>query len=335
MSWNIAIVGATGAVGRELLKLLASRSFPVGSLRLFASSRSAGKTIKFKGESLPVEDVATGDYAGIDLAIFSAGAERSKTYAPEFVAAGAVVVDNSSAFRQDEGVPLVIPEINPEAIGGGIIANPNCSTIIAAMALWPLHRAFTLRRFRVATYQAVSGAGQAAIDELTGQNKILLENPDAEVSPQILPRRIAFNVIPQVDRFMANDYTKEEMKFVHETHKIFGTDSIAIAATCVRVPVLRAHAEAIYAEFALPTTPAAARKVLENAPGVKIMDNTDSQVYPMPIDASGRDEVLVGRLRKDISCDNGLAFWVVGDQLRKGAALNAIQIVEHIYTSAE
>ena len=330
MAKRVAIVGATGAVGEDLLRLLQERRFPVASLRLFASAKSAGSTLKCGAKNITVEDLAKSDCKNIDIAIFSAGAQRSRDFAWKFAAAGAVVIDNSSAFRMEANVPLVIPEINPQDIKKhqGVIANPNCSTIIAALALWPLHKTFGLKRFTVATYQAASGAGRGAMLELQEQARRLSGNPAATVTVAALPHQIAFNVIPQVDVFLENGYTKEEMKFVHETHKIFGDNSIKVSATCVRVPTLRAHAEAIQAEFNTPITPVAARAVLGRAAGVRVEDDPASKLYPMPWHASGKDNVFVGRLRQDVSSDNGLVFWVVGDQLRKGAALNAVQIAE-------
>ena len=279
---------------------------------------------------MPVEDPATPPADGIDIALFSAGADRSREYAPKFVKAGAVVVDNSSAFRYDKEVPLVIAEINPEAVKShrGIIANPNCSTMIGAMALWPLHKAFGLTRYTVATYQATSGAGQAGMDELVEQTRFVLDHPGEPVKKKVFVYQIAFNTIPQIDVFQDNDYTKEEMKFAWETHKIFGDESIHISATCVRVAAMRAHSMAIHAEFRDPITVAVACVKMSAMPGLKILDDPASSVYPMPVDVSGENDVFVGRIRKDISCENGLVLWVVGDQLLKGAALNTVQIAE-------
>ena len=324
---RVAIVGATGAVGREILKVLEARNFPLTELRLYASARSAGTRLSFKGEEVRVEALPEGPLP-VDLVLASAGGTISKAMAPLWAEGGAVVVDNSSAFRYEPWVPLVVPEINREALfqHRGIIANPNCTTAILAMALWPLHRAFGARRVIVATYQAASGAGAGGMEELSAETHRALhgEAPRARVFPHPLP----FNVIPHIDAFQENGYTREEMKVVWETHKIFGDHSIRISATAVRVPTLRAHAEAVSVEFERPVTPEAAKEVLRKAPGVEVVDEPRANRYPMPLTASGKWDVEVGRIRKSLAFENGLDLFVVGDQLLKGAALNAVQIAE-------
>jgi aspartate-semialdehyde dehydrogenase len=314
-------------VGQEILKVLEARNFPLSDLRLYASPRSAGKRLAFKGEEIPVEPLPEGPLPA-DLILASAGGALSKALAPRWVEGGAVVVDNSSAFRYEPWVPLVVPEVNREAIfrHQGIIANPNCTTAILAMALWPLHRAFRAKRVVVATYQAASGAGAKGMEELLRETHRFLhgQTPEAEVFAHPLP----FNVIPHIDAFQENGYTREEMKVVWETHKIFGDDSIRISATAVRVPTLRAHAEAVSVEFAEPVTPEAAREVLRQAPGVEVVDEPLAKRYPMPLTASHKWNVEVGRVRQSLAFENGLDFFVVGDQLLKGAALNAVQIAE-------
>ncbi|MEJ5336154.1 MAG: aspartate-semialdehyde dehydrogenase [Thermus sp.] len=324
---RVAVVGATGAVGREILKVLEARRFPLSELRLYASPRSAGVKLPFMGEEIPVEALPEGPLP-VDLVLASAGGSLSKAYAPRWVEGGALVIDNSSAFRYEPEVPLVVPEVNREAIfrHKGLIANPNCTTAILAMALWPLHKAFRAQRVVVATYQAASGAGARAMEELLTETHRFLhgEVPRAEAFAHPLP----FNVIPHIDAFQENGYTREEMKVVWETHKIFGDSSIRISATAVRVPTLRAHAEAVSVEFAHPVTPEAAREVLRGAPGVEVVDEPGNKRYPMPLTASGRWDVEVGRIRKSLAFENGLDFFVVGDQLLKGAALNAVQIAE-------
>ncbi|GAW91776.1 aspartate-semialdehyde dehydrogenase [Calderihabitans maritimus] len=324
--YNVAVVG-TGAVGKTILEVLEERNFPVGSLKVLATKRSAGKKVVFKGEELVIEETRPESFKGVDLALF-AGGGASKEFAHEAVKYGAVVIDNSSAFRLEPDVPLVVPEVNPEDVKWhkGIIANPNCSTIIMVVALKPLHDAARIRRVIVSTYQAVSGAGQEAIDELLAQTKQILNNEP--ISPQVFPYQIAFNIIPHIDRFVEKDYTREEMKMVNETRKMFHDETIAISATTVRIPVIRSHSEAITIETERKLTPEEARELLSQAPGVVVVDNPREQKYPMPIDASGRDEVFVGRIREDISSDKGLCLWVVADQLRKGAATNAVQIGE-------
>ncbi|WP_018112172.1 aspartate-semialdehyde dehydrogenase [Thermus igniterrae] len=324
---RVAVVGATGAVGREILKVLEARNFPLSQLRLYASPRSAGVRLPFRGEELPVEPLPEGPLPA-DLVLASAGGSLSKALAPVWVAGGALVVDNSSAWRYEPHVPLVVPEVNREAIfrHQGLIANPNCTTAILAMALWPLHRAFGAKRVIVATYQAASGAGAKGMEELLHETHRFLhgETPRAEVFAHPLP----FNVVPHIDAFQENGYTREEMKVVWETHKIFGDSSLKISATAVRVPTLRAHAEAVSVEFARPVTPEAAREVLAQAPGVEVVDEPQARRYPMPLTASGKWAVEVGRIRQSLAFENGLDFFVVGDQLLKGAALNAVQIAE-------
>ena len=325
---NYAIVGATGAVGKELLQTMGDRELPVGELRLLASSRSAGQRIEFRGESLVVEELTAASFQGIDVALFSAGGETSRAFAPKAVAAGAVVVDNSSAFRMDPEVPLIVPEVNPEAIAGhqGILANPNCSTILLVMALAPLQVAAGLRRVVVSTYQAASGAGQRAMDELIEGTRAHLEG--RPFAPEVLPHSLAFNLFPQVDVFQPSGYTKEEDKMLFESQKILGLPKLMIETTCVRVPVLRSHSEAVTVEFERPLSPAAAREALAAFPGVVVRDEPSRLEFPQPSQASGADPVYVGRIRASRIFDPGLAFWIVGDQLRKGAALNAVQIAE-------
>ena len=327
----VGIAGATGAVGVEMIQTLEKRRFPVKSLRLFASERSVGKTLEFRGKPVPIELLTHDAFKGVDIALFSAGAARSKEFAASAVKAGAVVIDNSSAFRMDPDVPLVVPEVNPEDAfqHKGIIANPNCCTAIMLVPVYPLHRANPVRRIVVATYQAASGAGAKAMAELEEQTAEVLKGSRA-LRVQALPQRIAFNLFPQVDAFTENGYTKEEMKFVHESRKIMHAPELRVSATCVRVPVMRAHSESVNLEFERPMTPAQAREILGRAPGVRVVDDPANKLYPMPIDASGEDDVLVGRIRQDCSRDDGrgLELFVSGDQLLKGAALNAVQIAE-------
>ncbi len=327
----VAIVGAPGAVGIELLRSLEQRRFPLSELRLFASARSAGKTLPYLGQPLPVRELKEDSFGGVDVALFSAGGGTSKRFAPLAAGQGAVVVDNSSAFRMDPAVPLVIPEINPEAIRGhrGIIANPNCSTIIAITPLWPVHRANPIRRMIVATYQAASGAGAAAMEELRESTRAFLEGRAFE--NRVLPHPYAFNLFSHNSRIdPESGYNEEETKVMRETHKIFGDASIRIAATCVRVPVLRAHSIAINFECERPITPAQVRDMLRTAPGVRLVEDPERNYFPMPKDASGQDAILVGRIRRDVSDPSGhsIALFVAGDQLLKGAALNAVQIAE-------
>ena len=325
---NVAVAGATGAVGIDILACLERRRFPVGSLRLLASARSVGRTLPFAGRLYPVEELTEGSFEGIDLALFSAGASRSRQFARAAVKAGAVVVDNSSAFRMDPDVPLVVPEINPDDLDrhSGIIANPNCSTIIMIVPLWPIHRVNPIRRIVAATYQAASGAGAKAMQELEDQTRRVLAGEPA--NPQVLPHQIAFNIFSHNSAIDATGYCEEETKMILETRKIFHAPELAVTATCVRVPVLRAHSESINIELTRPMEPDEAREILRRAPGIRLQDDRAKNHFPMPIEATGRDEILVGRLRKDLSHPNGLAMFVSGDQLLKGAALNAIQIAE-------
>jgi aspartate-semialdehyde dehydrogenase len=327
-SYNVAILGATGAVGAELLELLESRNFPVSNLKLLASERSVGRTLRFKGETLAIESVSLSAFENVDIVLASAGGSISKTWAPKAVDKGAVVIDNSSAFRMHPDVPLVVPEVNPEAVAThkGIIANPNCTTILMAVAVWPLHQVSPVQRIVAATYQSASGAGAKAMAEVKTQASAILQGqpPVAE----ILPYPLAFNLFPHNSPFNDLGYCEEEMKMVNETRKIFGTQQIRITATCVRVPVLRAHSEAINIEFLTPFSPDAAREILKSSPGIKLVEDWRANHFPMPIEATGRDEVLVGRIRQDISHPCGLELWLCGDQIRKGAALNAVQIAE-------
>ncbi|MFM9265168.1 aspartate-semialdehyde dehydrogenase [Tychonema sp. BBK16] len=327
-SYRVAILGATGAVGAELLELLHSRNFPLAELKLLASERSAGSKLPFGEELLTVEAVDERSFDNVDLVLASAGGSTSKFWAPKAVAAGAVVIDNSSAFRMDETVPLVVPEVNPEAVAShqGIIANPNCTTILMAVAVWPLHQVRPVKRIVVATYQSASGAGARAMEEMKAQARAILagETPKTE----IFPYPLAFNLFPHNTPINDLGYCEEEMKMVNETRKIFGTDEIKISATCIRVPVLRAHSEAINLEFAEPFSAIEAREILKQAKGVKLVEDWKANYFPMPAEASGKDEVLVGRIRQDISHPCGLEMWLSGDQIRKGAALNAVQIAE-------
>ena len=329
--YNVAVVGATGAVGVEMIETLQKRSFPVKSLRLFASERSVGKKLKFKGADVNVELLKADVFKGIDFALFSAGASRSKEFAPAAAEQGAVVIDNSSAFRMEPDVPLVVPEVNPEDAKKhkGIIANPNCSTAIMLVAVYPLHKANPVKRIVVATYQAASGAGAKAMAELEEQTAQILKGNKA-VKAAALPQRIAFNLFPHVDVFLDNGYTKEEMKFVNESRKIMHAPSLMVSATCVRVPVYRAHSEAVNIEFERPMSVGQVRDIQAKAPGVRVLDDPANKRYPMPIDASGMYDCLVGRIRQDCSREDGrgIELFVSGDQLLKGAALNAVQIAE-------
>ena len=334
--YRVAILGATGAVGQEFLNLIEERKFPFAELRLLASSRSAGKKIAFMGREYTVQEATADSFEGIDIALF-AGGSASKEFAPYAVKAGAVVIDNSSAFRMDPAVPLVVPEVNPEAISQhkGIIANPNCSTIIMVMGLKPLYDLAKIRRIVVSTYQAVSGAGKEGMAELEEQVAALSsgKEPAANILPVgSLPKhyQIAFNLIPQIDVFMDNLYTKEEMKMIDETKKIIGDDALRITATTVRVPIYRSHAESVNVEFESEISLDAARQALAAFPGVILHDNPAEQEYPMPLFTSGRTDVEIGRLRRDESTDHALNFWICGDQIRKGAALNALQIAEYM-----
>ena len=329
-TYNVAIVGATGAVGQEMMDILDKRNFPLGELRLLASERSAGKEMEFKGETLKIQKLADDSFDGIDIALFSAGASRSREFADSAVKAGAVVIDNSSAFRLDPEVPLVIPEINPGTIvehkQKGIIANPNCTTAVTIMALKPLHDLGKIKRVIATSFQAVSGAGAGGLRELEEQTRAWADSRESE--SETFPHPIAFNVIPQIDVFQDNDYTKEEMKLHNETRKILADSDINLTATTVRVPVFRAHSVAVNIETESKITVSEARDAFEDFPGVSVMDDPENAVYPMPIDAAGKDDCIVGRIREDFTVENGLSFWVVGDQLRKGAALNAVQIAE-------
>jgi len=327
-SYRIAIAGVTGAVGAELLSVLERRNFPVGSIRPLASAKSAGKNVTFRDQSIPVEELQENSFHDIDIAFFSAGGERSRKFVPIARDAGAVVIDNSSTFRMDPEVPLVIPEINAGDAKQhrGIIANPNCTTAVALMALYPLHRAFGLKRVFAASYQAVSGSGARAIAELKEQVQANAENRPS--SPQVYPHPIAFNVLPHVDVFLNSGYTREEMKMQEEGRKIMHLPNFQASVTCVRVPVYRAHSVALSAEFEKPVSVEQAHEVLAKAPGLELVDEPNKNRYPMPVDVAGRDNCQVGRVRRDCAFDNGLAFWVSGDQLLKGAALNAVQIAE-------
>jgi aspartate-semialdehyde dehydrogenase len=326
--YSVAVVGATGAVGQEMLRVLAERAFPVRELRALASARSAGRRVDYQGRELVVQELTDDSFAGVQIALFSAGGKISEHFCPVAARAGAVCIDNTNAFRMDPAVPLVVPEVNPHAARGhnGIIANPNCSTIQMVVALKPLHDAARIRRIVVSTYQSVSGGGQKAINELAEQSRALMSGREAEV--KVLPHRIAFNLIPQIDVFLENGYTKEEMKMVHETRKILEDDAIAIAATTVRVPVFYGHSEAIAIETERKLSAAEAREILSGAPGVRVVDDPANRRYPMPIEAAGQDLTLVGRIREDISTPSGLILWIAADNIRKGAATNAVQIAE-------
>jgi aspartate-semialdehyde dehydrogenase len=330
MVGHVAVVGATGAVGQEFIRVLEQRNFSCKKMTFLASARSAGKPIAFKGEPHTVAELTEHSFKGVDIALFSAGGPISRKFAPIAAKAGAVVVDNSSAFRMDPTVPLVVPEVNPEDIKKhkGIIANPNCSTIIMVVPVWPLHKLCPIERLVVSTYQAASGAGYQAMVELEEQSRDLLAGK--EVTPKVLPHRIAFNLFSHNSKVTANGYNEEEMKMVNETRKMFHCDTIQVSATCVRVPVPRAHSEAINITFAKPVTEKQVFEALRTAPGLKIVDDREKNYFPMPIDSSDGDDVLVGRIRQDISQPDGrgIDLFVSGDQLRKGAALNAIQIAE-------
>lgn len=327
-SYRVAILGATGAVGAELIELLESRNFPVGELKLLASPRSAGTSLTFKGQSLPVEAVSEDSFHNIDIVLASAGGSTSKVWASKIVEAGAVMIDNSSAFRMNPDVPLIVPEVNPEAINNhkGIIANPNCTTILMTVAVWPLYQVQPIRRMVISTYQSASGAGARAMEEMKQQARAILqgETPTTENFPYPL----AFNLFPHNTPINELGYCEEEMKMINETRKIFGVNDLRISATCVRVPVLRAHSEAVNLEFEQPLSVEKARDILSTAPGVQLVEDLTANYFPMPIDASGRDPVLVGRIRQDLSHPCGLELWLCGDQIRKGAALNAVQIAE-------
>ncbi len=326
---HLAIVGATGAVGVEMLLCLEQRNFPLRKLKLLASARSAGKRMSFRGEEIVIEELTHDSFQGVDIALFSAGGDISREFAPSAAAAGAVVIDNSSAFRMDQEVPLVVPEINPQAAyhhPRNIIANPNCTTIISLMALAPLHQVFGLRAVIASSYQAVSGSGAQGIIELEQQVKAITLNQP--FTPKIYPRQIAFNVIPQVDAFTANGYTKEELKMLQEGRKILDLPELRVSCTCVRVPVYRSHSVSITAQFDRPVDADAARAALTGKPGIQVVDDPANKIFPVPLDTTGKDDCLVGRIRQNLVLDNALDLWVVGDQVRKGAALNAVQIAE-------
>ena len=329
-TFSVAVVGATGAVGNEMIRILEERNFPVGQLKLLASARSLGKSLEYRGKSIPVEVLDENSFTGVQIGLFSAGGSISEKFAPIAARAGCVVIDNTSAFRMVPDIPLVVPEVNVEAIGQykktGIIANPNCSTIQMVVALKPIHDAARIKRIVVSTYQAVSGTGKKAIDELDAQTRALLAGQEPVV--KVYPHQIAFNCLPQIDVFLDNGYTKEEMKMVNETKKIMNDPSIAVTATTVRVPVFYAHSESINIETEKKITAAQVRDLLSRAPGVKVIDDPSQRRYPLAIDAAGKDDTYVGRIREDESIANGINMWVVSDNLRKGAALNAVQIAE-------
>lgn len=331
-TYRVGILGATGAVGTEILELLAQRRFPVGELRLLASPRSAGQTLHFQGEALPVRAVRASEWQGLDIVLASAGARVSQEWAPVAVQQGAVVIDNSSAFRLQPQVPLVVPEVNPQALQQhqGIIANPNCTTILLCVVIYPLHQAQPIQRVVVATYQSASGAGARAMQELRQQTQQVLA--DAPVTTEIFPYPLAFNLFPHNSPSNDQGYCQEEMKMIQESRKIMGVPDLRLTATCVRVPVLRAHSEAVNLEFAQPFPVVKAREILARSPGVELVENWQTNYFPMPRDASGKDAVLVGRIRQDLSHSCGLDLWLCGDQIRKGAALNAVQIAELLVT---
>ena len=326
--YRIAIVGATGMVGQEFIKVLLQRKFPMTSINLLASDRSAGRKVFVGSQEIVVKETASDSFDNIDIALFSAGSEISKHFAPVAAKVGALVIDNSAAWRMDPRVPLVVPEVNAEDIKKhrGIIANPNCSTIQLVVALYPLHKVNPIKRVTVATYQAVSGTGLAAVEELTKQSKTVLEG--GNVIPHVYAHQIAFNLLPEIDVFMDTGYTKEEWKMLEESRKIMHAENLQVSATCVRVPVFIAHSEAIHAEFTEYMSPEEARTILSKAPGVKVLDDPNVSLYPQPWLAAGTDEIYVGRIRSDASLMNGLVMWVVSDNIRKGAALNAVQIAE-------
>jgi len=328
--FRVAIVGATGLVGQEFIKVLEQRDFPMDSVELLASDRSAGKKLFVAHQEIVVKETVPESFKKIDIALFSAGAEISRYFSPIAAQSGAVVVDNSSAFRMDPKVPLVVPEVNPEDIKWhrGIIANPNCSTIQLVVALYPLHKVNPIKRITAATYQAVSGTGSAAVEELTEQAKQVLDGQT--IVPHVYPHQIAFNILPEIDVFLDNDYTKEEWKMVEETRKIMHAPDIAISAVCARVPVFIGHSEAVHIEFSQPMAPDDAKRILAQAPGVKVLNDPAISLYPQPWSASGTDEVFVGRIHRDASHPNGLVMWIVADNLRKGAVLNTVQMAEEM-----
>ncbi len=328
--FNVAVAGATGAVGNQMITCLEEMDFPVKSLKLLATAKSAGRKLLFKGQEVVVEELTETAFKGVDMAIFSAGGGTSERFAPLAAGDGCVVVDNSSAWRMDPDVPLVVPEVNPHAVAGytkkGIIANPNCSTIQMIVALAPLHRKFGIQRIVVSTYQAVSGTGKKAVDELRDQTRAVLDGQ--EPSNRVYPHRIAFNCLPHIDAFLESGYTKEEMKMVNETRKILEDDSIRITATTVRVPVFYGHSESVNVETRDPIPPQDVRRLLDSAPGVTVVDNPSENRYPLAVDAAGKDDTFVGRIRADESVANGINMWVVSDNIRKGAATNAVQIAQ-------
>ncbi len=330
--YNVAVAGATGAVGRKMLEILEERKFPVATLKALASAKSVGQTLTFNGGPVTVEELNENSFEGVDISLFSAGASVSRQFAPSAVKSGCIVIDNSSAFRMEPDVPLVVPEVNPDAINSnaGIIANPNCSTIQMVVVLKPIHDKFKIKRVVVSTYQSVSGSGQKAINELQNQTKNLLDRKTAELN--VYPHQIAFNCIPHIDIFLDNGYTKEEMKMIDETRKILGDPSIMVSPTTVRVPVFYSHSESINVETLRPINAREVRELLSGMDGIRVIDNPETNQYPLAIDGAGKDEVFVGRIRDDISCKNAINFWVVSDNLRKGAALNAVQIAEYLTT---
>jgi aspartate-semialdehyde dehydrogenase len=328
--YRVAIVGATGLVGQEFIKVLEQRNFPVSSLQLFASDRSAGKKLFFAHEEYEVKETNQDSFRDVDIALFSAGADISRYFSPIAAKSGAAVIDNSSAFRMDSTVPLVVPEVNADDIRlhKGIIANPNCSTIQMVVALYPLHKVNPIKRIVVTTFQSVSGTGSAAVEELTNQARLVLNGQT--IVPHVYPHQIAFNVLPEIDVFLDNAYTKEEWKMVEETRKIMHAEDVLVSATCVRVPVFLSHSEAVSIEFSKSMSPDEAKRLLVQSPGVKVLDDTSISLYPHPWMSAGTDDVYVGRIRRDVSCSNGLVMWVVADNIRKGAALNAVQIAEEM-----
>ncbi|MFM7613582.1 MAG: aspartate-semialdehyde dehydrogenase [Synechococcales cyanobacterium] len=332
-SYRVAILGATGAVGKELIELLATRDFPLADLKLLASPSSAGTSLSFKGETLRVESTDSSSFQAIDLVLASAGGNTSKALAPRAVASGAIVIDNSSAYRMDPNVPLIIPEVNPQEVHQhqGIIANPNCTTILMNVVVWPLHQVQPIKRIVASTYQSASGAGAKAMAEVKSQSRDVLDGK--QPNPEVFPYPLAFNLFLHNSPMTATGYCEEELKMINETRKIFGDSSIRITATCVRVPILRAHSEALNLEFHQPFSADKAKMILQQAPGVKLVEDWQNNYFPMPIEASGLDEVLVGRIRQDLSHDCGLDLWLSGDQIRKGAALNAVQIAELLISS--
>ncbi len=328
--FNVIVAGATGVVGKQMIDCLEEREFPVENIKFLASGRSAGKKLQFKGEDVIVEEMTKHSFNGYDIAVFSAGGAASKEFAPAAAEAGCVVVDNSSAWRMDEDIPLVVPEVNPHAVEGyknkGIIANPNCSTIQMVVALNPIYREFGIKRLVISTYQAVSGSGKKALDELLEQSKAILNFKDVETN--VYPHQIAFNCLPHIDSFLDTGYSKEEMKMVNETRKIFEDDNIGITATTVRVPVFYSHSESVNIETIRPVTTDQVKQLMREAQGVELVDDPQNNVYPLAIDAAGKDTTFVGRIRKDESIENGINMWIVADNIRKGAATNTVQIAQ-------